>query len=111
MPPTYDWQCQGCDESFITIESIKEYSGKSACPKCGKSGTRVISSKVHFVGSKVEDAEMNVGLGKVTKGKRHREELAKRMNVVEVGNESTDSIHKHFDSAREDARKKRYDDI
>ena len=111
MPPTYDYSCQRCYESYIIIKSIKEYDGKDACPKCGEIGTRIISSKIHFVGAKVEDAEMNVGLGKVTKGKRHREELAKRMNVVEIGNESTDSIHKHFDSAREDARKKRYDDI
>lgn len=109
--PTYDYQCQDCDAQYTTIKSIKEYDGLDTCPKCAKIGIRIISSGIHVIGAAVQNAEFNVGLGKVTKNKYHRDELAKRMNVVEIGNEKPDSVHKHFDSAREDARKKRYDDV
>ena len=109
--PTYDFSCQQCDESYEIIKSIHEYDGKDRCPKCNEIGHRIYSSKVSFIGTKVEDREFNVGLGKITKGKRHREELAKAMNIVGIGNEKTETIHNYFDRSREEARKKRYDDI
>jgi hypothetical protein len=47
----------------------------------------------------------------VIKSDRHRDEVAKSLGVIEVGNEKPDVIHKHFDDQRETKRKKAYDDI
>lgn len=110
-PPIYDYFCEKCSLEYEVIKSIKDYDGKDKCTSCGKVGNRVFSFNVHFIGTKIEDAEWNPGLGAITKSKKHRDELAKRKNMVEIGNESTDSIHKHFDSVREDKAKKAYDDI
>lgn len=110
--PTYDWLCEKCDLEFETVQSIKEYDGKQTCVQCGNPTIRVFKyCKFHFTGTKIEDAEFNPGLGQITKSKAHRDELAKKMGVVEVGNEKPDSIHKHFDSARETKIKKSWDEV
>ncbi len=69
--------------------------------------------KFHFTGTKIEDAEFNPGLGRVTKSKAHRDELAKKLGAVEIGNDSKDpdSLHKHFDSERETKIKKSWDEV
>lgn len=96
------------------MQSIKEYTGQKTCVACGNEMRRNYKyCSFHHVGAKVEDAEFNPGLGRITKSKRHREELAKRMNVVEIGNDasSPDSLHKHFDQAREEKLKKSWDEV
>lgn len=93
------------------MKSIHDYDGKDPCPKCGTIGQRVLSSKIHFIGTKIEDAEYNVGLGAITKSKKHRDELAKRQNVVEIGNEKPETVHSVFDKGREEKRKKSWEDL
>ena len=110
MCPTYDYMCEKCGLKYEVTKSIKEYDGKDPCLKCGKVGYRIFSCKIQFSGTKIEDAEYNVGLGAITKSKRHRDELAKRAGVIEVGNEKPDTIHKHFDSSREEKRKRSWDE-
>jgi len=107
--PIYDYSCDKCEKDFEVLKSIKEYDGIDTCPKCGNLGRRLLSCKIEFLGTKIEDAEFNPGLGKITKNKRHRDELAKRAGLIEVGNESTDSIHKHFDKQRADKIKKSWE--
>ena len=111
MPPIYDYFCQMCEEPYEVTKSIKEYDGQDRCPVCANIGSRIFSCNIYFTGTKIEDAEYNPGLGRITKSKSHREELAKQLNVVEVGNEKPESIHKHFDQARETKRKKAYEDL
>jgi hypothetical protein len=64
-----------------------------------------------FLGTSVENAEFNPGLGVVTKSKRDREEICKRRDLVEVGNEKPTTFRKHFSSERESKRRKAYDDV
>ncbi len=110
--PTYDYFCEKCDLEAEVIESIKEYTGHWTCTSCGNPGRRIYKyCKFNFIGAKVEDAEFNPGLGQITKSKRHREELAKRMGAVEVGSEKPEKIHKHFDKAREEKSKKSWDEV
>lgn len=112
--PTYDFICDKCDLETEVIQSIKEYTGKQTCVQCGNDMRRIYSRcNFHFVGTKIEDAEFNPGLGQITKSKRHREELAKKMGVVEIGNDvkSADSLHKHFDSERESKIKKSWEEV
>ena len=109
--PIYDYFCEKCDKNYEIIKSIKEYKRDDPCPDCGVVGNRILSKEVFFTGTKIEDAEWNPGLGAITKSKKHREELAKSKNLVEIGNENPDTIHKFFDKSREEKRKKAYDDI
>lgn len=106
----YDYNCATCKTEYEIIKSIKEYDGKDQCPKCGNIGQRIIKPII-FYGEKVQNAEYNVGLGKITKNKKHRDELAKRMNVVEIGNEKPEVIHKKFDKDREEKRKRSWDEV
>lgn len=110
----YDWLCQKCDLEFETIDSISEYTGHKSCTICGNDCIRIFSRvRIHLTGTAVQDAEFNVGLGKVTKSKNHREELAKQLGVVEIGNDfkKPEKVHKHFDSERADKLKKSWDDV
>lgn len=110
--PTYDYKCKktGCEKNYSVIKSIKEYDGRDLCPSCSSEGDRIFSSKVMFLGTKIEDAEFNVGLGVVTKSKRHRDEIARSRGLVEIGNEKPETIHKSMDAARAERNKKRWSD-
>lgn len=110
--PIYDWLCEKCELEFETVESITEYTGRKTCDACGNPTRRIYTRcKFHFTGTKIEDAEFNPGLGKITKSKAHREELAKQLGVEEIGNEKPEKIHKHFDSARDEKIKKSWDEV
>ena len=106
--------CEGCGCEYEVIKSITEYSKAPAqdkCPICNKIGYRVFSCNIQFTGTKIEDAEYNPALGMITKSKRHRDEIAKRKGLIEIGNENPETIHKHFDKSREEARKKSWESI
>jgi putative FmdB family regulatory protein len=108
----YDYLCPKCQIEFEVIKSIHEYTGSDPCHVCGTAGERLFKyCKFHFTGTKIEDAEFNPGLGKITKSAAHRKELAKRMGVEEIGGEKPEQIHKHFDTAREEKIKKSWDEV
>lgn len=110
--PTYDYHCAKCDCGFEIIKYMSEHQRFEKCPSCGNLAPQDFSRcKVHLTGTKIENAEYNPGLGKVTKSKRHREELAKQMGAVEVGNEKPDTIHKHFDSERQHKMKRNWEEV
>lgn len=111
---TYQYYCEKCDRTFDVIKPVKDIDVNEFCPKCENPSERqFVPSKVYFSGTKVEHAEYNPALGAVTKNKEHRKELAKRKGLVEVGNDfkSGESMQQHFDKAREEKLKKRYEDI
>jgi hypothetical protein len=109
--PAYDFYCPKCDKNFETIESIATYDGDGECPNCKNiSNERIFTSRVHFIGTKVEDREFNHGLGIVTKGKRHREQEAKERGLIEVGSDSFAKNHEAMDKAREARAKKRWEE-
>jgi putative FmdB family regulatory protein len=106
----YDYDCAKCQTEYEVIKSIHAYNGKDPCPLCGNIGQRIIRPVV-FYGEKVQNAEYNIGLGKITKNKQHRDELAKRMNVTEIGNEKPELIHKKFETDRAEKNKKSWDEV
>lgn len=112
MPPTYEFECLKCEKNFETIESIKDYDGDGQCPTCGNiSRERIFSSKVLFIGTKVENAEYNPAFGQVVKNSQHRKELAKQKGLIEVGTEPPEKIHKKFESDKQEQLKKSWDDV
>ena len=109
--PIYEYFCEPCSKQYDVIKSIKVYDKKDPCPECGKVGYRILSANIQFLGSKVEDAEYNPAFGTIVKSKRHRDELAKQKNMVEIGNEKVENIHNKFDSDRAQKLAKSYEDI
>lgn len=110
---TYQYNCPKCDNTFDVIKPARDIDVNEFCPSCESPAIRqFVPSKVYFSGTKVQNAEYNPGLGRVVKSKYHRTELAKRMGLVEVGNDygGGDKMQKSFDTAREEKLKKRWED-
>lgn len=106
----YQYRCPECRASFDVVKSVKEMNAPETC-KCGSIATReFVPSRVHFIGASVQHAEYNPGLGCIVKNKEHRKELCKQKGLEEVGSEPVESIHKHFDKAREEARERAWED-
>jgi len=105
----YPYSCEKCDIEFDVVKHHSKSSKKEKCPQCKSTATRIWPMPL-FIGTAVQNAEFNPGLGVVTKSKRHREELCKRMDLVEVGNEKPKTFRKHFEQERETKRRKAYED-
>lgn len=110
--PTYPYNCVKCDLYSEIIKPMSESGRDEKCVDCGCVLDRIWTAP-HLTGTKVEDAEYNPGLGKVTKNKRHREEIAKQMGVVEIGNDykNAEAIGQKFDSERQKKIDKSWDEV
>jgi len=99
----YPYECKTCGP-FEVIKSVKEIDKPEQCPTC------YIITKDRRIGlTRLGDVDnnpsYNPAFGKVINSKSHlRSELARMRDegrdMIEVGNESPDKIHKHFESAR-----------
>ena len=108
----YDYKCNKCEHVFEVTKPVSEVTSKHECPLCGYfKTTRQFSSNIYFNGAKVKDAEYNHGLGCVVKSDRHRNEIAKRAELVEVGNEKPDTIHKETVVKKQEQRAKEWKDL
>ena len=104
--PLYDYECKKHGD-YAIYRSIKTYDGKDPCPKCGVAGLRVLKPGFQFIGAAVQHAEFNPGLGCVVKNKKHRDEIAKSKNLIEVGNEKPQSLRRYAQQERENKIKSR----
>ena len=111
MSPLYPYHCNKCGHDHDVTKSMSESGREELCPLCALTMNRVWTSPL-FIGTAVESAEYNPGLGKVVKNKKHREELAKRMGVTEIGNDygSAEKMGQSFDKEREKRREKSWED-
>lgn len=100
--PIYDYRCV-CGDKFEVAKSIHDATAPEHCPQCGALGERVFT-KFYFNGAAVQNAEWNPAFGQVVNNKYHRSELAKRNNMVEIGNDyvSPDSVHKEMETKKAD---------
>jgi putative FmdB family regulatory protein len=108
---TYEYLCS-CSHRFDVIKGVADLNREEKCPQCQAVAERQFSFRVHITGARVTHAEYNPGLGQVVKSKYHKEELCKRMGVVEVGNDfrNGEKMQKEFDTARADKREKRWNE-
>lgn len=96
--------------TFDVIKSHREMTREETCACGAISERKFVPSRVHFVGTSVQHPEYNPGLGCVVNNKQHRAEIARQKGLEEVGNTSVESIHKHFDKAKEEKLDKAYDE-
>jgi hypothetical protein len=71
---------------------------------------RVFSASVHFIGTKVQDAEYYPSLGRVVKNNYERSELMKKHNLIEVGNEKPERARHYTERYRKEKLAKDYED-
>lgn len=106
--PTYDYCCGKCGEKFEIIRGIKDYDRDphAECDHCGHlcdSSDRDFSAcRFTHIGTAVQNAEYNPGLGQVVKNNYHKSELMKKKNVVEVGNDfgGGEKMQTHFETRK-----------
>lgn len=108
--PIYDYECTKCDSRIEVVKPMSQCSRKEQCEVCFNDLNRVFTT-FHTIGTKVQDAEFNHGLGKVIKNKYDRSETAKKMGVVEVGNDfvSGDKMQTEFEKKKREDLDKSYE--
>jgi putative FmdB family regulatory protein len=88
----YEYQCPECKHEFVISKHHSEYRAPEFCIRCDSLANKLVSLPNI---NKVEQGEFNHGLGCWTKNKKHRDEIAKRKGLVEVGNETPTTIHQN----------------
>jgi putative FmdB family regulatory protein len=104
----YDYLCEKCDKEAEVVKPMADSSRIENCPDCGNEMRRLYSAKVHFVGTKVKDAEYYPSFGEVVKNDYHRKELIKKHNVIEIGNEKPDRVKYYAERHRKEKLAKGY---
>ena len=101
-----------CEHTFEVIKSVKEINSPEHCEKCNAVAVRTIATSQAFFGANDWDtAHYSPAFGKVVKNNLEARRLAKERGYVEIGNEPVESIHSHYDKAREQKADKRYQDV
>lgn len=106
--PTYVYQCTKCAKRTEIVKSMHDSGREEICSECSITLSRVYTT-FQILGAKVEDAEFNPGLGCVTKSAKHRAEIAKQKDLIEVGNETPDTLYKETVVKREQEREKEWE--
>lgn len=114
----YPYKCE-CGNDFEVIKKMSEIDRVERCQLCQRIAKRYIGLS-HFNGASEWNSDayrgFNPAFGKVVKGKTHQRELLAQAKgegreMIEVGNEKPETIHKHFDKQREETRMKRWSDV
>lgn len=110
---TYEYQCPSCHHDFEVIKSVARYRDPENCPRCQAPAEKRVSIPSGFINASVEHAQWNPAFGQVVKNRYHRAELAKRHNVIEVGNDygGGETMAQTFDRDREAKRESRWEDV
>lgn len=110
LMPTYVYQCTSCGARSEIVKSIRLASQEEICDKCQITLDRVYTT-FQILGARVEHAEFNPGLGCVTRNSRERKEIAARKGLIEVGNETPDTLFKETVVKKEKQREKEWNDL
>ena len=103
----YEYECSFCKHRFDVVKRVAEMDKREICGECGNESIRqFVPQKLHLVGTKVEEAEYNPGLGCVVRGKKQRDAIAKQKGLIEVGTTPPDMLHKMYDQERRDRHEK-----
>lgn len=90
MAPVYEFYCKKCNAIDEVVRSMHEASQPYDCPECGtRAVKRFTVPNVQTEGEQIP--YMHPAFGRVMTDKQAKEE-ARRQGLIEVGNESLDSI-------------------
>lgn len=108
----YEYHCLSkfCGQDFDVIKSAADYDKAEFCPKCQMEAQRQFAPRaVYFSGTKVTDAHYNPGLGCIVKNEHHKREIMRQKNLIEVGNEKPETLHKMYDEERRRRREQSWE--
>jgi len=116
--PTYQYLCK-CAHKFEDVRGIKDYCDDpfSTCPKCGnKCGSEerdYSGSSYIFIGTAVQSAEYNPGLGCIVKDNYHKSEIMKKKNLIEIGNDfnTGSQMQKDFEVKKKQELERKWDEV
>lgn len=107
----YPYLCEECGHKFEVIKFVAEIDRPEPCEKCSSPLTHRYIGRTHFFGAgDWNTQQFNPGLGCYTKSNKHAAKIAKERGLIEVGNESAEKVHKHYDDMRERDWQRGWDD-
>ena len=110
--PIYPYQCTECDHEFEVAKRVAQIEDIEHCEECEAVASRGISDKISFSGEKEWDtAHYNPAFGKVMGSNSEARREAKRMGMIEMGDEPVEKINKKYDADRKNKSDKMYDDL
>lgn len=96
--PAYPYECNDCASKWDVIKTVADIDLVESCPKCqSTSNHRYVTNFTFYGASDWDKAEYNPAFGKIIRNAKHRKEEARRLGVEEIGNESPDKIHAHYE--------------
>lgn len=110
----YPYHCPECNYHFEVLKSVAEIDNSESCPKCLVTSNRTIAvPNLMAVNDWTES--FNYGLGCVVKNKAHQREILRKYadqgrELIEIGTEPVENLHKKYDRQREDKRKERWNE-
>lgn len=90
----YPYHCDKCNNDFEVVKHYSKSGDPEICPLCDNEARYVFTVPSLDTDCCHAEYEFNPAFGTWIKNKKHRETLAKRNGMVEIGNESLETIHK-----------------
>ena len=113
----YPYECR-CGTKFEVIKRMSEIDNTEHCPNCQRVSERKIGLS-NFGAMSAGDwnkQTFNPAFGKVVNSKAHQREILTKFKgegkeMIEVGTEKPETIHKHFEQQRAKTKKDRWDSV
>lgn len=107
----YEFKCNECGKVFDEVRKVAQMNEPATCPCGGLASRQFAPGRIHLFGTSVEHPEFNHGLGMVIKNKKHRKDEARARGMEEIGNEKTESIHKHDEQALKEKLRRNWEKV
>lgn len=105
----YPYRCDPCEAIFDVVKKLADFDRVEVCPKCGTTAQRTIAAAhVHSSAGDWNRVSYNPALGCWTTSDKHAAQIAKSRGYEEIGNESPETVHKHFERQREETKSRRW---
>ncbi len=103
----YVYKCTKCFKKHEVIKRVSEYKKDEHCPTCNSKSDMFYTPPNLTIDKTVPS--FNPALGKVIKNKRELKYEIDKNDLVEVGNEKTQVIHKEMDKTKEHKKAVRWE--
>jgi len=108
----YPYLCRDCGLEYDVEKPVAMYDSPEICIKCESNDVqRIYHANYAILGAKSKDAYYDVSLGKVIMNEKDRKETMKIKDVIEIGSETKESLHKHTVIAKQKEKDKQWDDL
>ena len=104
----YEYKCEKCKINFDIVKHHSKHRDPENCGKCGLQGLRLFGNAELSI-DKMQP-EYYHAFGEVVKSRRHRTELMKKNDMVEMGSEKPKKMHSRFQNQRDQKRNQRWNE-